>query len=69
MIEVLDVLQGYALLETEHFVIKFDRGHDELLATYAAKYLEDEVYPQITRQLGFAPPHPRRSCAILFPLH
>jgi Flp pilus assembly protein TadD len=56
MLEVLDVLQGYAVLETEHFVIKFDRGRDELLATCASRYLENEVYPQITKQLGFAPP-------------
>ena len=52
MLEVLDVLQGYATLETEHFVIRFDRGRDELLARYAARYLEDEVYPQVVRQAG-----------------
>ena len=33
------------MIETEHFVIKFDRGQDELLARYAARYLEEEVYP------------------------
>ncbi|MEX2176694.1 MAG: tetratricopeptide repeat protein [Pirellulaceae bacterium] len=55
-LEVLDLLQNYAVLETEHFVIKFDRGQDELLATYAAKYLEDEAFPDLTRRLGFVPP-------------
>lgn len=55
-LEVLDVLQGYAVLETEHFVIKFDRGQSEMLAKYAAEVLEDEIYPQITKELGFAPP-------------
>jgi tetratricopeptide (TPR) repeat protein len=55
MLEVLDVLQGYAVLETEHFVLKFDRGQDELLARYAAKYLEEEVYPQLTKQFVFQP--------------
>lgn len=54
-LEVLDVLQGYAALETEHFVLKFDRGRDELLATYAARYLEREVYPQLVEQFGFRP--------------
>ena len=31
-LEVLEVLSGYATLETDHFIIKFDRGHDEVLA-------------------------------------
>lgn len=53
---VLDVLKGYAVLETEHFVLRFDRGHDELLARYAARYLEDEVYPALVKDLGYAPP-------------
>jgi tetratricopeptide (TPR) repeat protein len=54
-LEVLDLLQGYAVLETEHFVIKFDRGRNELLAQYAAEVLEDEIYPQITKKLGYEP--------------
>lgn len=55
-LEVLDVLQNYAVLETEHFVLKFDRGQSELFAKYAAEILEEEIYPQITKELGFAPP-------------
>jgi tetratricopeptide (TPR) repeat protein len=55
-LEVLDVLSGYAVLETEHFVLKFDRGQSELLARYAAQYLEEEAYPDLTERLGFAPP-------------
>jgi cellulose synthase operon protein C len=55
MLEVLDHLKTYAVLETEHFVIKFDRGQDELLARYAAKYLEQEAYPELTKQFGFKP--------------
>jgi tetratricopeptide (TPR) repeat protein len=39
-VKVLEVLDGYAALETEHFVVKFDRGQDELLARYASRYLE-----------------------------
>jgi Flp pilus assembly protein TadD len=54
-LEVLDVLQGYAILETEHFVLKFDRGQNELLAQYAAEVLEEEIYPQITKELGYEP--------------
>jgi tetratricopeptide (TPR) repeat protein len=55
MLEVLDVLKGYATLETEHFVIRFDRGQDELLARYAGRYLEDDVFPDLTRRLGYFP--------------
>ena len=54
-LEVLEVLENYAVLETEHFVIKFDRGQDELLAKYAARYLERVAYPQLTEQFGFEP--------------
>lgn len=55
MLEVLDVLKGYAVIETEHFVIKFDRGQDELLARYAARYLEEQAYPELTKQFAFQP--------------
>ena len=54
-LEVLDVLDNYAVIETEHFVIKFDRGQDQMLAEYAAVYLEEDVYPQIVKDLGYAP--------------
>ena len=54
-LEVLDVLQGYAVIETEHFIIKFDRGQSELLATYASRYLEREVYPQLIERFGYKP--------------
>ncbi len=56
MLKVLEVLDGYAVLETEHFVIKFDRGRDEILARYAARYLEDEVYPELCRTFRYQPP-------------
>lgn len=54
-LEVLDLLQNYAVLETEHFVIKFDRGQDELLARYASKHLEEHVFPRLTTKLGYTP--------------
>jgi tetratricopeptide (TPR) repeat protein len=55
MLEVLDLLKNYAALETDHFVIRFDRGQDELLARYAASHLEAEVFPELTSKLGFTP--------------
>lgn len=54
-VKVLEVLQSYAVLETEHFVLKFDRGQDELLARYASRYLESQVYPELVKQFGFEP--------------
>ncbi len=54
-LEVLDVLDGYAVMETDHFVIKFDRGHDDVFAQYAADYLETTVYPEIVQSLGYEP--------------
>jgi Tfp pilus assembly protein PilF len=54
-LKVLEVLSGYATIETEHFVIKFDRAQDEVLARAAAKFLEDEVYPALSKQLGYEP--------------
>ncbi len=54
-LKVLEVLDGYAVLETDHFVIKFDRAQDEILARYAAKYLEGEVYPELCKTFGFEP--------------
>jgi cellulose synthase operon protein C len=54
-VKVLEVLEDYAVLETKHFVVKFDRGQDELLARYASRYLEEEVYPSLVRRFGFEP--------------
>src|SRR5262245_30460211 len=55
MLEVLDVLKDYATIETEHFIVKFDRGQDELLGRYAARHLEEEALPELSRTLGFKP--------------
>lgn len=55
MRKVLDVLDDYAVIETKHFVIKFDRGHDQLLAEYAARYLENDVFPELCKKYGFEP--------------
>jgi Tfp pilus assembly protein PilF len=54
-VKVLEVLDGYAVLETEHFVLKFDRGQEELLARYASRYLEEDVYPELVERYGFEP--------------
>jgi Tfp pilus assembly protein PilF len=53
--KVLEVLDDYAIMETEHFILRFDRGRDEILAKYAAAYLEEEVYPELCKRFGFEP--------------
>jgi tetratricopeptide (TPR) repeat protein len=55
-LDVLDVLADYGSIETTHFVLRFDRTRDSLLARYATRHLETEVYPEIVKQLGFEPP-------------
>ena len=54
-LKVLEVLDGYETLETEHFRVRFDPKTDRVLARYAAAWLE-EVYPQLCQQMGFVPP-------------
>lgn len=54
-IKVLEVLDGYDTLETEHFIIRFDPEYDRLLVKYAAAWLEEQ-YPLLCKQFGFEPP-------------
>jgi tetratricopeptide (TPR) repeat protein len=53
-LEVLDVLDNYETLETDHFLIRFDPRRDRVLARCAADYLES-IYPELTEHLGHAP--------------
>ncbi|MGB6043527.1 MAG: tetratricopeptide repeat protein [Pirellulales bacterium] len=54
-LEVLEVLDTYETLETEHYLIRFDPKHDKILARYVANYLE-EIHPQLCALMGFEPP-------------
>jgi len=56
MLEVLDILDTYAVIETDHFKIRFSGDRDKILAEYAARYLEEEVYPELVQALGYEPP-------------
>ncbi|MEX2112822.1 MAG: tetratricopeptide repeat protein [Pirellulales bacterium] len=53
-IKVLEVLEGYQTLETEHFRIRYDAEKDAVTPQAMAVWLE-EVYPQLVKQMGFAP--------------
>lgn len=54
-LKVLEVLDTYQTLETEHFRIRYDGAKDKVVAHYMGQWLE-EVYPQLVQQMGFAPP-------------
>ena len=54
-IDVLEVLNGYATLETAHFVLRYDR-RDSVLARHASDWLESDVYPDVVKTFGYAPP-------------
>ena len=54
-LEVLDVLDEMARLETEHVVLRYSRADDRLLAEAAAREL-DKIYPELCRQFGYRPP-------------
>ncbi len=53
-LKVLEVLEGYQTLETEHFRIRYDAEKDAVTPRAMAAWLE-EVYPQLVKQMGFAP--------------
>ena len=53
-LEVLDVLDGYASYETDHFIIRYDPKQDAIEARAIANHLE-EVYPKLVKQFGFEP--------------
>lgn len=54
MLEVLDVLAGYATLESEHFLVRYDAEHDAVFARSAVRHLE-RIYPELCDALGYRP--------------
>jgi tetratricopeptide (TPR) repeat protein len=53
-LKVLDHLDKYETLETEHFLIRFDAKNDRVLANYMASYLED-IYKDLVDQFDYRP--------------
>lgn len=56
MRKLIGVLDTYATISTDHFVVRVDAKTDRLLGRYVSEYLE-EIYPQLTQQFGFEPPN------------
>ncbi len=54
MRKVLDVLERYETLSTDHFILRFDAS-DRVFAGYLAEELE-AIYEPLTTEFGFEPP-------------
>jgi cellulose synthase operon protein C len=54
---VLDHLNRYQTKETEHFIIRYDKKNDEVLANLMAIYLED-IYKELAEQFDYHPKGP-----------
>ena len=65
-LELLDGLESFARHETEHFIIKYDEGHDPGLGLFLGGFLEN-IYPQITSDYDFEPP--QKTIIEVFPTH
>lgn len=53
-LNVVRKLQGFAVRETEHFVVKVDKNLDLVLLDEIAEYME-EIYPEVTGDYGYEP--------------
>jgi len=56
-LEVLKHLGRYETLETEHFILRFDRKNDTVLANFMAVYLE-QIYKELADQFDYRPKGP-----------
>ena len=55
-LKVLKHLDGYAVITTKHFVIKYDPRTDKVQAAFAADYLE-QLHAEFAKLYGYAPEH------------
>lgn len=55
MRKVIKLLDDYATISTDHFVVRVDSQADKLLGKYMSEYLE-EIYPELTKKFGYEPP-------------
>ncbi len=56
-LKVLDHLEKYETLKTPHFIVRFDKKNDEVLANYMALYLES-IYKELATQFDHQPKEP-----------
>ncbi|UCE58523.1 MAG: tetratricopeptide repeat protein [Phycisphaerales bacterium] len=63
-LELLESLQQFARVETDHFIVRYDSQRDPALGAQAAAYLE-EIYPTVTED--YATSLPDKTIVELFP--
>jgi tetratricopeptide (TPR) repeat protein len=56
-LQVLDHLEKYSTLKTEHFHLRYDPKNDKVLAAVMAKYLED-IYKELAEKFQYRPKGP-----------
>lgn len=56
-LKVLNHLERYETKATEHFIIRYDKKNDEVLANFMAIYLE-EIYKELADQFDYRPKGP-----------
>ncbi len=56
-LKVLDHLDKYETLQTEHFRLRYDAKNDKVLARFMAKYLED-IYKELADKFSYRPTEP-----------
>jgi cellulose synthase operon protein C len=56
-LKVLDHLDKYTTLKTEHFLLRYDPANDKVLAAFVAKYLED-IYAELADKFQYRPKGP-----------
>lgn len=54
-LKVLKHLDRYEVIETPHYIVKFDPMHDRLLGEFIAEYLE-EIHTELRDQFQYEPP-------------
>lgn len=54
VLRLLEQIEKFRRIETEHFILKFDASKDAVLAEYFTEYLES-ILPGLCRDYGFAP--------------
>jgi tetratricopeptide (TPR) repeat protein len=56
-LKVLDHLDTYRTIKTPHFELRHDPKHDQVLAAFMAKYLE-EIYEELAKKFQYRPKGP-----------
>jgi tetratricopeptide (TPR) repeat protein len=64
VLDLLDTLDQFGRIETEHFILKFDQESEGWVAPYVSEALE-EMYPDICAAVGFEPA--KRTIVEMFP--